>query len=111
MVEKWLTLRSRKRSAVEKISSGLACLRKDLEDYARKTGGTFLLYGSAARGDYGFNSDVDILLDFTAENESDAWEFAEAECRKLGLVPDVRPKRFCEERFIDHIARDAEVIS
>ena len=111
MAEKWLTLRSRKLRAVETISTGIARLRKDLADYARDAGGTFLLYGSAARGDHRFDSDVDILIDFPVEKESDAWSFAESQCRDLGLVPDVRPKRFCGKRFIDHIAKDATVIS
>ena len=111
MAGNWLTLRSRKLNAVEKISIGIARLRKDLEDYARTTGGTFLIYGSAARGDYGFDSDVDLIIDFPIEKESEAWGFVENECRKVGLVPDVRPKRMCGKRFLDHIAMDAETIS
>lgn len=107
----WLTLASRKLGAVAAISRGIVDLRKDLEGYAKKVGGAFLIYGSAARGDYRFDSDVDIIIDFSVEKESDAWSFAEATCRKHGLVPDVRPKRFCELKFLEHIAKDAEVIS
>ena len=111
MATTWLTLDSRKSAAVARISRGISGLRKDLADYAQNTGGTFLIYGSAARGDYRYDSDVDIIVDFPLEKESDAWRFAEDACRKHGLAPDVRPKRLCEKKFIDHIAGDAEHIS
>jgi predicted nucleotidyltransferase len=106
----WLTLQERKRRAAEGIARGMMALRRDLADYARMHDGRFLLYGSAVRGDYRFDSDVDIVVDFAREREAAAWRFAEEACRKHGLKPDVRPKSLCEARFVERIMRDAEDI-
>lgn len=111
MATTWLTLESRKAEAVASISRGISALREDLAVFAKRMGGKFLMYGSAARGDYRFDSDVDIIVDFPSAKESDAWRFAEEACRRHGLVPDVRPRRYCEKKFIDRIASDAEEIS
>ena len=107
----WTTLEARKTAATARISDGVTQLRSSLAAYAKSTGGKFLLYGSAARGDVRFDSDVDIILDFPPERESDAWRFVEDACRQHGLLPDIRPKRYCQQKFIAHIAHEAEEIA
>lgn len=55
-----------------------------------------------------FGSDVDILVDFPSSAEPAAWRFAEDACCRRGLVPDVRPKSLCAERFINRISQRAK---
>lgn len=105
-----LTLAERKRRQQEAYALGVARLRTALSAFARAEGGEFLIFGSAARGDYRFDSDVDILLRFPRTKESLAWAFAESSCRALQLVPDIRPERLCDEAFVKAVAKDAQVL-
>ena len=111
MNSKWQTVKAIKAAAASKAVLGIRALKNDLLQYAVEHGGNFMIYGSAARSDMRFDSDVDILVDFPLAEEPAAWRFAEDACRKLGLVPDVRPKSLCADRFINHISRGALEIS
>ena len=106
-----LTVKAIKEAAITKAALGIVALKKDLGHYATQHGGVFLIYGSAARGDMRFGSDVDILVDFPSSAEPAAWRFAEDACYRHGLVPDVRPKSLCADRFINHISQGALEIS
>lgn len=86
----FIPLSKRKSDAVTRIKDGVESLRKELSGYAVKHSGKFVLYGSAARGDLRFDSDVDLLIDFPKEETDKAWKFAESACIDLGLKPDVR---------------------
>ena len=103
MSTQWVTLKSIKTAEVSRITSGVTALKADLKDYALAHSGLFLIYGSIARSDYRFHSDVDVLVDFPAESTSKAWRFCEDACRKYGLVPDVRPKVLCSAQFLQRI--------
>lgn len=105
-----LTLAERKRRRQEAYAQGVVRLRAALSEFARTEGGEFLLFGSAARGDFRFDSDVDLLLRFPPSKESLAWTFAEASCRALQLVPDVRPARLCDEAFLRAVSKDGQVL-
>ena len=107
MHTQWLTVKAIKEAAVSKAAAGIAHLKIDLGQYATEHGCAFLIYGSAALGDMRFGSDADILVDFSPSAEPAAWRFAEDACFKLGLVPDVRPKSLCADRFINHISPGA----
>ena len=111
MHTQWLTVKAIKEAAITKAALGIVALKKDLGQYATEHGGTFLIFGSAARGGMRFGSDVDILVDFPPSAEPAAWRFAEDACYKHGLVPDVRPKSLCADRFINHISHGALEIS
>lgn len=100
----WQTVKAIKAAAVSKAVLGIAALKIDLLQYAVEHGGNFMIYGSAARRDMRFGGDVDILVDFSPSAEADAWRFAEDACYKYGLVPDVKPKSLCTDRFVDHIS-------
>ena len=85
-------------------------LRPVLADYARAHGGRYLLFGSAARGDMKFHSDVDLLLDFPDTDIDDAWRYAEQACWDLGLEPDILPLGGAKPEFLAHIAPDTEYL-
>jgi len=106
----FITLSERKRMRQEAYAQGIARLRTALSGFARAHDGEYLLFGSAARGDFRFDSDVDILLRFPVGKESLAWAFAESSCRALQLTPDIRPERLCDEAFVEAVSRQAEVL-
>jgi predicted nucleotidyltransferase len=94
----------RRRRAVEDLSSVLAV-------YARDHGGRFLLFGSAARGDMRYNSDVDLLVDFPQEILDDAWNFAERACWDRRLDPDITPFSWCKGLFLERVTPDLKELA
>lgn len=105
-----VTLSQRKKQAALRNLAAVDDLRAGLRAYAQTYGGKFILFGSAARGEMRHDSDVDILVDFPEELTSDAWTFAEDECRRLDLRPDIKPIAFCREPFLAHVRRHWEVL-
>jgi predicted nucleotidyltransferase len=105
------TLAQQKAAAATRIGQSCELLKAELAAYARAHGGRFVLYGSVARGDHRFDSDVDILVDFPEHEESAAWDLAEAACQRLELEVDLRSWRTASPRFLEHIQRDMKVIS
>lgn len=85
-------------------------LRADLGHYAALHGGRFILFGSAARGDFNISSDIDILVDFPEDKEDEAWRYAEDACYARRLKQDIRPKRWCSQVFLDRALRYAEIL-
>lgn len=98
------TLAERKAARVAFLHQAVATLR---DDYARTHGGRFLLYGSAARGELRFDSDVDALIDFPEDRLSEAWRFAEDVCRELDVKADLCPLAWCRDEFLAHIGKHA----
>ncbi len=102
------TLAERKADAVTAKTASLAVLRPVLEGHARRLGGRFLLYGSAARGELRHGSDIDLLLDFPGHDATAAaWDAAGQACAGLGLDADIRPLAWCGTRFLEHVLPEA----
>ena len=110
-MERIVTLRERKAKEAERRRLAVAELREVLAAYARAHGGRFLLFGSAARGEMRYNSDVDILVDFPGKALNEAWNFAERACWDRKLDPDIMPMSWCKATFLAHIEPDLEVIA
>lgn len=110
MIGHWITLAERKAQSRESLASAAAALRSELRTYAREHGGKFILFGSIARGDHRHDSDVDILVDFPAQDDFSAWRFAESCCRRLGLSPDIQPLSWCDAKFVQAIVTDSEIL-
>src|SRR5579864_7528960 len=104
------SMSERKAARVAEIRRALAVLRERLAEYARTHGGRFLLYGSAARGELRFDSDIDLLIDFPEDRLSDGWRFAEDACRELDLKADLCPLAWCRDEFVAHISKHAVVL-
>ena len=109
-MDRIITLPERKAAETERRRRAVNDLRSALAAYAREHGGRFLLFGSAARGDMRYNSDVDILVDFPPDTLDDAWNFAERACWDRRLEPDVIAKSWCKADFLAHVEPDIEVI-
>lgn len=106
-----VTLKERKAREAERRGRAMAELREVLAAHAREHGGRFLLFGSVARNEIRYNSDVDILVDFPREAVNDAWNFAERACWDRRLDPDIMPRSWCKASFLEHIEPDIEVIA
>ncbi len=98
------TLSERKAATAAVKAAALDRLCAALANAARDLGGRFLLYGSAAQGRLRYDSDIDLLLDFTDDAATTAaWDAAERECAGLGLECDARPLAWCSAAFLDHV--------
>ena len=109
-MQRIVTLTERKEREAARRQQTVAALVPVLAEYARARGGRFLLFGSAARGQMKYHSDVDLLMDFPAETLTEAWEFAEEACWDRGLEPDLLPYGGCKPNFLDHIAAGTKVL-
>jgi predicted nucleotidyltransferase len=106
-----VTLTERKAAEAERRRLAVEDLCAVLALYAREHGGRFLLFGSAARGEMRYDSDVDILVDFPAGAIDDAWSFAEQSCWDRGLEPDITPFSSCKGRFRERVTPDLQVVA
>ena len=106
-----VTLSERKRRATEHRSASARRVCAGLSTYARSHGGRFLVFGSAAKGQMRYDSDIDILVDFSANVEGKAVDFVEATCADEGLPVDIFVYRSCSRGFLDRIFRHAIDIS
>lgn len=66
------TIPERQAAEAARRSAAVADLLPELARYARTHGGRFLLFGSAAREQMKWHSDVDLLVDFPDAQLSDA---------------------------------------
>ena len=110
-MQRIITLPERKAAEAARRTAAVQAIIPMLTAYARQHGGRFLLFGSAARGQMKFHSDVDLLVDFPSEHMSDAWCFAENACWDHGLEPDILPYRGCKPAFLHHVAPDIRVVA
>ncbi|HMA71133.1 MAG TPA: nucleotidyltransferase domain-containing protein [Xanthobacteraceae bacterium] len=101
------TLADRKKARVEEIRTGFAQLREELTNFALSHHGKFWIYGSAATGRFHVGSDIDIVVDFDDRHIGQALDFVEQACNRLGLTPDVQPKAWCTDAFLEKIAAKA----
>ena len=102
-----LTLEERKRDRADEIRAGFALLREALAEYGRIHGGRFLVYGSAATGQFHYESDIDVLADFGEAELADALRYVEKTCAGLRLRADVQPLAWCTPEFIERVSRSA----
>lgn len=75
----------------------------EMRVFGTDRGGTFLIFGSAAEGRMKFDSDLDVVIDFPAELESEAYDFVEDACRGRGLPVEIYLKSRSSIRFLDRI--------
>ena len=105
------TLDRRKSAEAERRNRAADFIAARLTDFAREKGGRYILFGSLARRDARFDSDVDMLLDFPPESEAEAWRLAESVCAELDMVSDIKPLGWCTPDFAARIMAGARVIA
>lgn len=89
------------RSEIERVKSALA-------SYAARHEGSFTVFGSAARGELRHDSDLDILVDFPADMEREARDFAERACIEYGIKPDLHLASDASRELLDRIASGSD---
>ena len=81
------TLEQRKHEEAVRRAAVPQALAVRLSDFATRCEGRYLIYGSLARGEARYDSDVDIPVDFPAEFQAEAWRRVEAACADLRSRP------------------------
>ena len=105
-----VTLRERKAREIERKAVAAAAATAALASYAVDHGGSFMVFGSFARGDFGPTSDFDVLVAFPADRERDARDAAEAPCRSVDLVPDMHLASEVSDALLRRIRRDGRTV-
>jgi predicted nucleotidyltransferase len=100
----------RRQMQIDRIRLAIAEVEPALAAYARRHGGRFVVFGSAARDDLRHESDYDLMVDFALPVEREARDFAEKLCIDAGLRPDVHLKPDLPAAVLDRIARDGKVL-
>jgi predicted nucleotidyltransferase len=85
-------------------------IKKELAAAAARLGGRYILYGSAARGEMRFTSDIDLLTDFPEDLDLAARLAAEDICAAADLPYDILPKASLSAKFLNHISIDMEAL-
>jgi predicted nucleotidyltransferase len=109
-MDRIVTVAERKAAEAARRQRAVAELRSALGGYARAHGGRFLLFGSAARGEMRYDSDVDILVEFPPDRQAAAWNFAERACWDRRLAPDVMASAWCTDNFLALVRPKAQVL-
>ncbi len=105
------SLESRKKAEADRRGRIADILEDRLSPFAREHGGRFILFGSLARGNARFDSDVDLLTDFPAKHEAAAWRLAEELCSELNIELDIKPVSWCDPAFLANIMSTARINS
>lgn len=99
-----VTIAERKALAAAAKRQAIETLCSELREAAPALGGRFLLFGSAARGEVRWDSNVDLLLDFPDQQRTAAaWSLVEQGCSRLELACDVMPVAWCSPAFLSHV--------
>ena len=106
-----VTLAMRRADDMARKQAAAASACAALSDYAQANGGLFAVFGSFARGDFGPDSDLDILVAFPDGSDRDACRAAEAICHRVGLRPDVHLGSDASEGLLMRVRRDGRVLS
>lgn len=104
------TLSMRKHQEAERRAAVPQALADRLGEFAALCRGRFIMYGSLAKGLGRHDSDIDLLLDFPAEFEAEAWRRAEATCAELNIEADIKPLAWCDDAFLERALAGAKTI-
>jgi predicted nucleotidyltransferase len=84
-----VTVAERNARKLAQTRSAISAILAELRDFAAAHGGSFIVFGSAARDELGPDSDLDIVVDFPEPTERAARDFAEDAAYRHGITPDL----------------------
>lgn len=84
---------------------------RELDAYARKHGGRFIVFGSFATDTMRFDSDLDVMIDFPADRTPDAWRFVEDACARHEVPLDAHDARTTKPGFVERVCSRGLVLS
>ncbi len=105
------TLTERKAAEAARRKRAADDVVRELDEYARKHGGRFVIFGSYATDTMRFDSDLDVLIDFPADRTGDAWRFVEDVCARLAVPLDVHDARTTKASFVERVHAQGLVLS
>ncbi len=106
-----LTLSDRKQARIDAIRAALPLLENELQAYARSHQGRYLIFGSMVTGHLHYESDVDLLADFSREKLGEALDFANELGTRLNVPVDVVSFQHCKPEFLKRILPNARVLA
>jgi predicted nucleotidyltransferase len=86
--------RMRRRAAADEMI-------RELQGYVARSGGRFIVFGSAVRDKMRHGSDIDVIVDFPDELRSEAWRFVEDLGYTLDLPTDILEYKYLKAAFLD----------
>jgi predicted nucleotidyltransferase len=98
-----VTVAERKSRETARRRAPADLVMSEMRALGAERGGSFLIFGSAAEDRMKFDSDLDVVVDFPADLESEALEFVEDACRRQDLPADIHLKSRSSERFLERI--------
>lgn len=104
------TLASRKANEADRLQQAARQAVLELADYARQSGGKFVVFGSYVTDTMRFDSDLDVMLDFPVEVTPDAWRFAEVLSSRLGVPLDIHDARSTKPEFVERVRKAGLVL-
>jgi predicted nucleotidyltransferase len=99
------TLASRKANEADRLRQAARQAVLELADYARQSGGKFVVFGSYVTDTMRFDSDLDVMLDFPTEATAEAWRFADDLCSRLGVPLDIHDARSTKPEFAARVRK------
>lgn len=105
-----VTIKERQSRGRESLRRAVPRVRLALGDYARQRGGRFIIFGSVARDQARYDSDMDIAVDFPAPLETAAWYFAEQLCIEHGITPDIHALGDLRSAIRDRALQEGDVV-
>ena len=99
----------RSKEAAERLAAIQEAMSK-LAKPAREFGGRYRVYGSAARGDTHWMSDLDVMLEFPLETINAAEKAAYEICEKAGVPCDIAYPGWQGEEFMRRVRAESVCI-
>lgn len=106
-----VTVLERKTRKVERLRAAVKAVMARLKDYADLNAGRYVVFGSAAREQLSFDSDLDVIVDFPGALERQANDFAEMVCRECAVPADIRLIGDASPALMARVHRDGVVLS
>jgi predicted nucleotidyltransferase len=105
------SIEQRKHDEARRRAGVPTALEARLCEFARRHEGRYVLYGSLARSEARWDSDVDLLVDFPPEFEAEAWRLAEEACAAMNIESDIKPLAWCTQAFREKALSAAKIIA
>ncbi len=74
-----------------------------MRDYAARTGGRFVVFGSYVAGRMGHDSDLDVMVDVPEAGRRAAWDFLEGLAAEYDLVLDLFDRITTKPGFVARV--------
>lgn len=105
-----VTVSERKKLKEGRMRSEIERVKEALASYAARHGGRFVVFGSVARDEMQYDSDLDLFVDFPAAAERQARDYAESVCVDHGVKPDLHLASEASAALLDRVHQEGAAI-